>query len=343
MKLTEFADTLIVRGGLNWIGDGELSDFDISLDQFWNLVTPELSKFEARVPLEKSFEINTLNDTSYDFKQDFNNTGSVRVLPGFTIDSDGADDQIRSYAVAAFDSDGVPIAVTPTMFAKGTSGDVGLSWNSFTGAASYSVFRVTPEDDKGIIGTTTQTTLTDQGNDVEFGILPTVSKGKPPLLVTTAIPLTDSSPFYSMTSRQVYDNMLGVGGGYSGLGQPGHLVENVSVLKPYDVRTGVIYVSQTGRWSVKAYYPYTRHEIRNGDGDLIEVLLPEIDYDQNVFVDLVYYQFVQMAGKNLSSFEYPDLPIKTNGDALIREGIDGYKTTLQLLYDTLNFWDAIDI
>lgn len=351
LKLTQLAKYLMTRSGQYMTGFGTLADLNISLERLWFLVQPELQRYQDRIPLEKKFEIDNTGTTgAYSFVDDPNNTNLITQmqLPTLVSNPTGGSTS-RSYIVAALDKNGVPIGVTqtittdtaPAILDSGNS--ITLTWNPFGTAASYSVYRVTGTPGGGFIGNTTGTTFTDQGNAAVYGQIPLFNRGNTPIMISEAIPLDVFGNILGAAAATLYANMAGGAvGGFSGIGQPGHLVQNEAILYPYNADLGLLIISTAGRFSITAYYPYTVYEVYDTNKDLLEVMMPELDLSKEKFLDLVYARFLEIVGLQLSSFEYPELNIKTNGNYMVKRGGELYDQAFKNLSNAMNFWDAIN-
>lgn len=108
----------------------------------------------------------------------------------------------------------------------------------------------------------------------------------------------------------------------------------------YDETTGRLAIGHTvGPWMVTGHYARVPVEERNGSGVLIEVEIPNVDYGDDEFIDMVTGLFMMSLGRSRRAFTLEEFPLTTDAAEMIQEGKEMMDEAEASLKDK-NDWSA---
>ena len=313
---------------------GELSELNLTMEQVWYTLDQDIQNYERFFPLIKKYNIVIHTSPSgactYDYTADPNNPGIFTLLPAPQLVLNGDQGStLYGYQVFGLDEYGNVMAATMCTstslgaFTLTSTDSITLSWAPMMDAVSYAVYRFVTAggtNTTGKIWEGTTNTMTDTGLVGDRTKLPHVL-GNMPERITKIVPVGFRQ---NMTNWNTFKRQRGFPG------QMGR-VPTPRLIRP-DWRAPILYMSEPGQMDIEATYKRYRRFTYDTQGKLLDVDIQDLEGEKTL-LDILYAQFLIMLGNLFTAFDHTDMPITTNGAALVEQGNDMYKAALELMYD----------
>jgi|ERR1700733_10114431 len=103
-----------------------------------------------------------------------------------------------------------------------------------------------------------------------------------------------------------------------------------------------LWTTELGIFDIEAQYAYAyTEEFDSSDPpNLTDVVMPDLEDDANLFLDIAHGEFLQIIGRSRRIFEDPALQVLTDAPTMVNDGMKIKDQAMETLYSRQKWWDV---